>query len=288
MVGKNNMDQFGMGLVGVRTDYGIPRCVFSADHISGGSTSGGGVVVAAGLVSLALGGDAAGSGRVPAALNNIVGLKPTPGLIPLGPSKAGMQASHSVLTLTVEDAVAATRVLIRHDPDDPLSLPEADRFDLRVGPAPERFRFAVPSTATRLFHGDTAAEALFDRAIERLERMGGRAVEIDYRPLHAAALMLYEAAFIARRYANLEPVYAELGDHFHPATREILSWGARYSGADVFKAQYRLAGYRKQARASSTRSTSSSPPPRPRPSPWPSWSGTTSGSTRSWAPTPTS
>ena len=125
MVGKNNMDQFGMGLVGVRTDYGIPRCVFSADHISGGSTSGGGVVVAAGLVSLALGGDAAGSGRVPAALNNIVGLKPTPGLIPLGPSRAGMQASHSVLTLTVEDAVAATRVLIRHDPDDPLSLPEA-------------------------------------------------------------------------------------------------------------------------------------------------------------------
>ena len=77
--------------------------------------------------------------------------------------------------------------------------------------------------------------------------MGGRAVEIDYRPLHAAALMLYEAAFIARRYANLEPVYAELGERFHPATREILSWGARYSGADVFKAQYRLAGYRKQA-----------------------------------------
>jgi len=100
--------------------------------------------------------------------------------------------------------------LERHDPDDPLSLPEAEGFDLRIGPAPERFRFAVPSTATRLFHGDTAAEALFDRAIGRLERMGGRAVEIDYRPLHAAALMLYDDAFIARRYANLEPVYAEL------------------------------------------------------------------------------
>ena len=98
-VGKNNMDQFGMGLVGVRTDYGIPDCVFDDRYISGGSTSGGGVVVGAGLVSFALGGDAAGSGRVPAALNNLVGLKPTPGLIPLEPSPAGMNASHTVLTL---------------------------------------------------------------------------------------------------------------------------------------------------------------------------------------------
>ena len=105
----------------------------------------------------------------------------------------------------------------------------------------------MPSTATRLFHGDTAAEALFDRAIERLERMGGRAVEIDYRPLHAAALMLYDDAFIARRYANLEPVYAEWVSSSTPPPANLLSWGARYSGADVFKAQYRLAGYRKQA-----------------------------------------
>lgn len=249
VVGKNNMDQFGMGLVGVRTDYGVPRCVFSAEHISGGSTSGGGVVVGAGLVSFALGGDAAGSGRVPAALNNIVGLKPTPGLIPLGPSAAGMQASHTVLTLTVEDAVAATRALIGHDPDDPLSLPVADRFDLRIDEAPSRFRFAVPSTATRTFHGDTAAEALFDDAIRRLETMGGTAVEIDYAPLHAAARMLYEDAFIARRYANLRPIVEAHGERFHPATREIISWGAKYSAADVFVAQHTLAKHKKYALA---------------------------------------
>lgn len=128
-IGRNNMDQFGMGVVGVRTDYGIPSCVFDKDYISGGSTSGGGVAVSAGLVSFALGGDAAGSGRVPAALQNLVGLKPTNGLVPLGISVAGMGASHTVLTLTVEDNVHAIRQLIQHIEDDPLSLPEAASFD---------------------------------------------------------------------------------------------------------------------------------------------------------------
>ena len=246
-IGKNNMDQFGMGLVGVRTDYGIPSCVFSKDHISGGSTSGGGVVVAAGLVSFALGGDAAGSGRVPAALNNIVGHKPTNGLIPLGPSKAGMGASHTVLTLSVEDNVQALRTLIRHVEDDPLSSPAAATFNLAIDAMPPRFRFAVPSKTSRIFAGDMAAEALFDAAVARLESMGGTPVEFDYAPLHAAARMLYEDAFIARRYANLEDVFRRCGDRFHPATREILSWGKEYSGADVFVAQYKLAGYRKFA-----------------------------------------
>ncbi len=247
VIGKNNMDQFGMGLVGVRTDYGIPSCVFDKRYISGGSTSGGGVVVGAGLVSFALGGDAAGSGRVPAALNNLVGLKPTPGLIPLGPSPAGMSASHTVLTLTVEDAVTATRVLIEHDPADPLSSPAAASFELALSPAPTSFRFAVPSRESRVFAGDSAAEALFDQAIERLERMGGTAVSFDYAPLHAAARMLYEDAFIARRYANLRETFERCGDKFHPASREILSQGAKYSGADVFVAQYKLAAYRKIA-----------------------------------------
>lgn len=247
VVGKNNMDQFGMGLVGVRTDYGIPSCVFNSDYISGGSTSGGGVVVGAGLVSFALGGDAAGSGRVPAALNNLVGLKPTNGLVPLGISKAGMGASHTVLTLTVEDNVAALRTLVRHVEDDPLSLPQAASFDLAVEPPPQRFRFAVPSRDSRIFAGDTAAEALFDAAIARLEAAGGTAVPFDYAPLHQAARMLYEDAFIARRYANLGETFERVGDRFHPATRTILSSALRYSAADVFVAQYKLAGLRKIA-----------------------------------------
>ena len=247
VIGKNNMDQFGMGLVGVRTDYGIPSCVFNRDYISGGSTSGGGVVVAAGLVSFALGGDAAGSGRVPAAINNIVGWKPTNGLIPLGPSAAGMSASHTVLTLTVADNVEAIRTLIRHDPDDPGSSPHAARFEARIAPPPPRFRFAVPSRESRLFFGDGDAEALFDAAIARLTDMGGEAVAFDYAPLHAAAKMLYEDAFIARRYANLRPIYERCGERFHPASREILASALKYSAADVFVAQHKLAAHRKYA-----------------------------------------
>jgi allophanate hydrolase len=246
LIGKNNMDQFGVGLVGVRTDYGAPRCVFNSDYISGGSTSGGGVVVAAGLVSCALGGDAAGSGRVPAALNNIVGLKPTPGLISLGGrSKAGMSASHTLLTLTVQDAVSATQVLIGFDPDDPQSRPEAATTHLQIAPMPERFRFGVPSPETRLFHGDAEAERLFDAAIARLERMGGTRVELDYRPFHAVEKMLYEDAFIARRYANLRSFFDHHEAEIHPATRTIVGWGREYSGADVFEAQYRLARHKR-------------------------------------------
>ncbi len=246
LIGKTNMDQFGVGINGTRTDYGIPRCVFDNDYISGGSTSGGGVTVAAGLVSMALGGDAAGSGRVPAALNNIVGLKPTPGLVSLGGrSRAGMSASHSVLTLTVGDAVTATRILIGYDPEDPLSRPEADRFSLEAAPLPQVFRFGVPSAETRMFHGDAEAERLFDEAITRLEAMGGMAVPLDYGPFHAVAKMLYEDAFIARRYANLQAFYDAHEAALHPATRTIVGWGRGYSGADVFAAQHRLARYRR-------------------------------------------
>jgi allophanate hydrolase len=246
VIGKTNMDQFGVGINGTRTDYGIPRCVFDHDYISGGSTSGGGVTVAAGLVSFALGGDAAGSGRVPAALNNIVGLKPTPGLVSLGDrSRAGMSASHTVLTLTVADAVTATRILIGYDPEDPLSRPEADTFALESEPLPPAFRFAVPSAATRMFFGDIEAGRLFDAAIARLEAMGGVAVPLDYGPFHDVAKLLYEDAFIARRYANLQSFYDAHEAALHPATRTIIGWGRGYSGADVFAAQHRLARYRR-------------------------------------------
>lgn len=242
IIGKTNMDQFGVGINGTRTDYGIPRNTFDPRFISGGSTSGGGVTLATGLVSLALGGDAAGSGRVPAALNNAVGLKPTPGLVPLGGgSRAGMSASHNVMTLTVPDGVIATRVMIGYDPEDPLSRPEADRFHLHLSTLPETFRFGVPSRATRIFAGDAEAERLFDAAIARLESLGGTAVALDFTPFYAAAKMLYEDAFIARRYANLQRFFDAHEAAVFPATREIIGWGRRYTGADVFVAQQTLA-----------------------------------------------
>jgi allophanate hydrolase len=241
LVGKTNMDQFGVGINGTRTDYGIPRCVFDPDYISGGSTSGGGVTVAGGLVSFGLGGDAAGSGRVPAALNNVVGLKLTPGLISLGGlSRAGMSASHTVLTLTVADSVTATRVMIGYDAEDPASRPEAAEFSLAITPIPVKFRFGVPSPETRTFHGDVEAERLFDEALETLRAMGGEVVPLDYAPFCAVAKMLYEDAFIARRYANLQAFFDAHEAELHPATRTIIGWGRDYSAADVFVAQHKL------------------------------------------------
>jgi allophanate hydrolase len=243
------MDQFGIGLVGVRTDFGIPSCVFDPAYISGGSTSGGGVAVAAGLVGLAVGGDAAGSGRVPAALNNIVGLKPTPGLVPnTGErSAAGMVGSHSLLTLTVADAVAATRLLIGYDPNDPFSKPAAADFRLSLEPPPARFRFAVPNDRTLAFAGDGEAERLFEAACRDLEALGGVRVPIDFEPFLTAARMLYEGPFIAQRYANFGPFHEAHPGALHPATAEILSWGKRYSAVDLFKAQYIMAGYKQRA-----------------------------------------
>ncbi len=249
-IGKNNMDQFGVGLNGTRTDYGIPRCVFDPAYVSGGSTSGGGVAVAAGLVSFALGGDAAGSGRVPAALNNIVGLKPTPGLVPNtgSPTVAGMVGTHSLLTLTVADAVTATQVILGYDPGDPFSKPEARAFDLTPPAIPAAFRFAVPDPTSRVFAGDTEAAHLFDSAVARLESLGGTPVPTDITPFLAAAKALYEGPFIAQRTVNLEAFLEKHKDDVFPATREILNWGHKYTAKDLFRAQYEMMGVKQIAR----------------------------------------
>jgi allophanate hydrolase len=250
-IGKNNMDQFGVGINGTRTDFGVPRCAFDDAYISGGSTSGGGVVVAAGLVSFAIGGDAAGSGRVPAALNNIVGLKPTPGLVPNSgiPTVAGLVGSNSLLTLTVDDAVTATQVILGYDANDPFSKPEAEYYDLTSPTLPATFRFAVPNAATRIFAGDEEAERLFDEAVIRLERLGGCAVPIDITPFLTQAKELYDGPFIAQRTANLEAFLSEHEREVFPATREILSWGHDYSAKDLFRAEYRLLGVKQIAHA---------------------------------------
>jgi len=248
-IGKQNQDQLGIGLVGVRTDFGIPSCVFSPDHISGGSSSGGGVSVAAGLVSFAVANDAAGSGRVPAALNNIIGYKPTPGLIPrAGVSAAGMVGAENVLTLTVADAVTLTNLWYRYDPEDPFSKPEAEGFALSGAAAPDRFRFAIPDAASIVFDGDAEAARLFGETVARLEALGGTAVPIDATPYLTAARMLYEGPWIAQRYANFGERFEQDPSALHPATAEILSWGREYSAADTFRAQYTMAGYRQKAR----------------------------------------
>ena len=203
-IGKTNLDQFATGLNGTRSPYGAPRCVFDRRFISGGSSSGSAVAVAAGLVSFALGTDTAGSGRVPAAFNNIVGLKPTKGLV----SAAGVVPACrsidcvSVFAATCADALAVAAVAEGFDAEDPYS-----RAGERVGLPPERFRFGVLKLEDQEFFGDFEANALYGGAIERLKAQGGVAVEIDYAPFREAAALLYDGPFVAERLAAIEDFF---------------------------------------------------------------------------------
>jgi len=244
LIGKTNLDQFATGLVGTRSPYGIPHCVFDKTFISGGSSSGSAVAVAAGLVSFALGTDTAGSGRVPAGFNNIVGLKPTKGLV----STAGVVPACrsidcvSIFAPTAADALAVLQVVQGEDDADPFSRTGAERSL----PA-SSLRFGVLSGADRVFFGDTEAEALYDAAIEALRGLGGTPVVIDYAPFREAAALLYGGPYVAERLAAIEPFFNAHQASMDPVVRAIVTKAADFSAADAFRATYRLRALAKVA-----------------------------------------
>ena len=252
VIGKTNMDQLAIGLVGVRSPYGVARNAFDAAFVPGGSSAGSGVAVGAGLVSFALGNDAAGSGRVPAAFNNVVGVKPTPGLVSntavVGGGTAKSLETISVFALTVDDGMHVLRLIAGYDPDDLFSKTEARFCDLGPQPAPARFRFAVPSARDLVFFGDGDAERLFEAAIARLESLGGTAVEVDYAVFMQAQRLLYEAPFLAERNVSVEAMIAGHEDALHPATRTILASARDWTARDAYRAIHRLAELKRDAR----------------------------------------
>lgn len=244
-IGKTNMDQFGIGLVGMRTPYGACSSVFDERYISGGSSSGSAVSVAAGLVSFSIGNDAAGSGRVPAAFNNIVGLKPTPGLVSNACVSGGgcvkTIETVSVFALTVENALTVLRLIAGYDPTYPFSRPEADAVDLAMRGAPPHFRFGVPAGDALRFFGDTEAEALYRTGLARLESIGGTRVDVDFAPFEETQRILYDGPWIAERALTLDPIVARHRESLHPVTRTILESAKSYSAVDTFRAIHRIA-----------------------------------------------
>ncbi|HWJ74404.1 MAG TPA: allophanate hydrolase [Kaistia sp.] len=252
-LGKVNMDQFGVGLVGVRTPYGACSSVFHDDYISGGSSSGSGVSVAAGLVSFSVANDAAGSGRVPAAFNNIVGLKPTPGFISNSSVSGGgslkSAETMTVFSLTTGDAVTVGRRMGGYDPSYEFSKPEADQVDLAIGPIPPQFRFGVPAGAALRFFGDEGAAKLFAAAVARLETMGGTKVEVDFTPFEETQKLLYGGPFIAERAISMDDVVAKYRDHIHPVTLSILDTSSNHTAKDVFAAIHKVAALKRDTRA---------------------------------------
>jgi allophanate hydrolase len=246
VIGKTNLDQFATGLVGVRTPYPAPRNAIDPEIVPGGSSGGSGVVVARGIVSFSLGTDTAGSGRVPAALNNIVGLKPSLGSL----SATGMVPACrtldtiSVFALTVDDAFTAFSAACHYDADDAYSKRFAP-MNLTV-PA-KRLTIGVPDAKTRLFFGDEAQAASFAAACTALTKLGHEIVELDFTPLYQVAAMLYEGAWVAERYAATEAIMKARPEIMHPVTRQIIGGAEKLSAADAFKGIYRLADLKRKA-----------------------------------------
>jgi allophanate hydrolase len=234
-LGKTNLDQFATGLVGARSPYGACRNSFHPDFISGGSSSGSAVAVATGLASFSLGTDTAGSGRVPAAFNNIVGLKPslgrlsTRGVVPACRSLDCV----SIFALTAEDAAAVLAVTQGFDAEDPFSRRIVDR------PLSGR-RCGVPHGAQLQFFGDEQYARLFDQAVARVESLGATIVRIDFAPFLDAARLLYGGPWVAERYAALEEFIRRRADAVHPVTREVIEKSTDFSAVDAFKGLYRL------------------------------------------------
>ncbi|MDP2334139.1 MAG: allophanate hydrolase [Reyranella sp.] len=236
VVGKTNLDQFATGLVGVRSPYGVPRNPFNADYIPGGSSSGSAVAVSSGLVSFSLGTDTAGSGRVPAGFNNIVGLKPTPGLLSnegVVPACRSLDCA-SVFALSCADADAVLGVAC---------MPHATPA---IG---KTFRFGVPGPLE--FFGDQAYAALYAEAVEKLKALGGTVVTFDYAPFRDAAQLLYSGPWVAERTAAVGAFIEGAADDagVWPTTRQIVLGGRKYSAVDAFEGQYKLAALKARAAA---------------------------------------
>lgn len=240
-MGKTNLDQFATGLVGVRSPYGIPRNAFNRAYVSGGSSSGSAISVAAGLVPLALGTDTAGSGRVPAAFNHLVGFKPTKGRW----STSGVvPACRSIDCVTVfaqttAEAALVDSVLARFDPADPWSKPLADRA---LAPA----RIGVPYRHQRQWFGDAESEYLYDRALDTLASFA-ELVEIDIAPLQEAAQLLYGGPWVAERTAAMAEILKTNPDAVDPTVRAVVEAGWDKTAVETFEGIYRLAELKRHA-----------------------------------------
>ena len=237
-VGKTNLDQFATGLVGTRSPYGNCQSVFDAHYISGGSSSGSAVAVAAGMVTFALGTDTAGSGRVPAAFNHIVGHKPTRGLLSnhgVVPACRSLDCV-SIFAGSCHDAQTVLDVAAEFDAADPYSRPQP-KTGVTI---PDTFHFGVLPPAQREFFGDTAAGTLYESAIARLRECGGEPVEFDYTPFTQAAALLYAGPWVAERRAALGEFFDQHADSIHPVVREIIGGASKFDAVAAFNGQYRL------------------------------------------------
>lgn len=244
-IGKTNLDQFATGLCGIRSPYGAVASIFNPAYAAGGSSSGSAVAVGAGLVSFALGTDTGGSGRIPAGYNNVVGVKPTLGLVSLRGVVPNCRSldTVSVFALTCADGTDVLRAMAGFDPDDPFSRPSPRQVVIGRRAASGRSEdliVGVPRAEDRTFFGNRDAEAMFHAAVERLRAMGATMVEIDFGPFLEAGRMMFEGPFVAERAASVPAFFASHPDALLPVTRTILDTAQRWRAVDTFAHLHRL------------------------------------------------
>jgi allophanate hydrolase len=245
VIGKTNLDQFATGLVGVRSPYGVPRNALRADLIPGGSSSGSATAVGAGLVPFSLGTDTAGSGRVPAALNGIVGLKPSLGAL----STSGVVPACrtldtvSIFARNVGDAFMVYQEACAFDEQDAYSrsFPSPALSSFPIG-----FRLGVPRPDQLQFFGDANSSAAFSRNIQLAESLGARVVEFDFEPFAEVARALYEGPWVAERYAAVKSLIESDPDALLPVTRAIIEGARKFDAVAAFEAFYRLADQKRK------------------------------------------
>ncbi|AKC86404.1 allophanate hydrolase [Pseudoxanthomonas suwonensis] len=245
-LGKTNLDQFATGLVGVRSPWGAVRNAFDPDYVSGGSSSGSAVAVALGEASFALGTDTAGSGRVPAGFNHLLGVKPTRGRW----STRGVVPAcrtldcPSLFALNPDDARRVAAVLDGFDAEDPYS-----RRGAAVAGRLRAPRLGVPLPAQREFYGDGEYARLYGAALERWSRRGAELVEVDFAPLREAARLLYEGPWVAERFLAVRGLLERNPQALLPVIAGIVEQARGFAAADAFAAQYRLQALARQAEA---------------------------------------
>ncbi len=252
-MGKTNLDQFATGLVGVRSPepWGPCQNALNPDYISGGSSSGSGVAVAKGWVCFSLGTDTAGSGRIPAAMNNIVGLKPSCGVLStrgVVPACRSLDCV-SIFALTCEDANRIFDCVAQYDPLDDYSRPNPFANGPRYfSNTVTNITLGIPSAELLAFFGNQEAQRLFQDTVEKLKSIAGlQLVEIDFTPFKEAAKLLYEGAWVAERYLATSPLIKDSPESMLPVIQTIIGGGDKPSALDTFSGQYKLRHYRQLA-----------------------------------------
>ncbi len=243
-VGKTNMDQFATGLVGTRSPLGVPKNPLGEDLIPGGSSSGSACAVSQGLAAFTLGTDTAGSGRVPAAFQNLIGLKPSRGLVS---TRGVLPACRtldcvSVFAHTLNDAESVLACIAQFDAEDPFSRVFDFKYILDASPI-----VGVPEPEQLQFFGNADYAAAWEQTLERLRTMGVRIECVDCSPFLSAARLLYEGPWVAERLAAIKPFLNRQPASLMPVTRSIIESGSDHSAVDAFQAMYRLAGFKRES-----------------------------------------